>query len=303
MKQVECSPAHKYKRYKSITLNCVFTISSIYTVHYFEYDCNYVFKGEKHDFWELLFVDSGAVEVTAGDRKLVLQKGSLIFHQPNEFHALRAIGKNAPNLIVVSFDCDSPHMEIFRDCVVQANESETHFLGRLIDEARNAFCLPLANPLRHRYEAPFGSEQIFKLHLELLLISLYRRIANEPPAISDHAVPTCNGEHIRLMEQVTAYLQGRVYQNLKVSDICRDNNISKSLLQQVFHEQKGCGVIEYFNRMKIDTAKKLIRENRYTYSQIAGMLNYSSYQYFSLQFRKYARMSPSEYHSSSQYFH
>lgn len=303
MKQSDCMLPKKYKNYKSITLNQVFEIPTIYTVHYFEYDCDYVFKGEKHDFWELLFVDAGAVEVTAGERKLVLEKGSLIFHQPNEFHALRATGKNAPNLIVVSFDCDSPHMDMFREKVIRASESEAQVLGRLVDEARNAFCLPLTNPLRHRYDAPFGSEQIFRANLELLLISLYRRVADEPSAISANAAPTGSGSHIRLMEQVTTYLQDRVYQSLTVADICRDNNISKSLLQQVFHEQKGCGVIEYFNRMKIDTAKRLIRENRYTYSQIASMLNYSSYQYFSLQFRKYARMSPSEYHSSSQYFH
>lgn len=303
MKQSDCMLPKKYKNYKSITLHEVFDISAIYTVHYFEYDCDYVFKGEQHDFWELLFVDAGAVEVTAEDRKLVLEKGDIIFHQPNEFHALRAIGKNAPNLIVISFDCDSPHMEMFLEKVIQANETEIHTLGRLVDEARNAFCLPLTNPLRHRYDAPFGSEQIFKLHLELLLISLYRHLANAPTAISDSTVPSGNGVHIRLMGQVTAYLQERVYQSLTVADICRDNNISKSLLQQIFHEQKGCGVIEYFNRMKIDTAKRLIRENQYTYSQIASMLNYSSYQYFSLQFRKFARMSPSEYHSSSQYFH
>ena len=184
-----------------------------------------------------------------------------------------------------------------------ASEADTQILGRLVEEARNTFCLPLTNPLRHRYEAPFGSEQIFKIYLELLLISLYRRLANAPAAAAQNSIFSGNGVHFRLMEQVTAYLQEHVYQNLTVADICREYNISKSLLQQIFHEEKGCGVIEYFNRMKIDTAKRLIRENQYTYSQIASMLNYSSYQYFSLQFKKFARMSPSEYHSSSQYFH
>lgn len=293
----------KYKNYKSIALNPVLEIPSIYTIHYFEYDCDYVFKGERHDFWEILFVDYGAVEVTAGDRKLILEKGSIIFHQPNEFHALRAIGKNAPNLIVVSFDCDAPCMDLFREKVIQADEQEIQLLGKLVEEARRTFCLPLTNPLRYRYDAPFGSEQIFRSLLELLMITLYRRIADEPATRLEAVESSGNGSHFKLMEQVTGYLQERIYQNLTVADICRDNMISKSLLQRVFHEQKGCGVIEYFNRMKIDTAKKLIRENQYTYSQIAGMLNYSSYQYFSLQFKKFARMSPSEYHSSTQYFH
>lgn len=108
MKQSDSATPKKFRRYKSVPLNAVFDIPKIYTVHYFEYDCNYVFKGESHDFWEILFVDCGSVEVTVENRSMVLEKGSLLFHQPNEFHALRAIGKNPPNLIVVSFDCDSP---------------------------------------------------------------------------------------------------------------------------------------------------------------------------------------------------
>ena len=105
-----------------------------------------------------------------------------------------------------------------------------------------------------------------------------------------------------MIEQVTQYLSNHVYDTLTVADICRDNIISRSQLQQLFHQYKGCGVIEYFSRLKIETAKQLIREGQYTFSQIANLLNYSSYQYFSLQFKKYTRMSPSEYSSSTKYF-
>jgi AraC-like DNA-binding protein len=60
--------------------------------------------------------------------------------------------------------------------------------------------------------------------------------------------------------------------------------------------------MEYFSWLKIEAAKKLIRENRYNYSQIANLLGYSSYQYFSLQFKNYTRMTPSQYHRSIKSF-
>ena len=300
MNQSDGPSPRKSGHYKSIALNSVFNITTIFTIHYFEYDCGYVFKGEKHDFWEILYVDSGAVEVIAGDRKMLLEKGNVIFHQPNEFHAFHAIGKKAPNLIVISFDCDSPNMEVFREKVLPVNELQVRLFGILVEEAKRTFCLPLASPLRCRPDAPFGSEQVLRSVLEILMIHLYRSLNEESEM--PKAAPA-SGSHQHLVEQVTAYLQARIGQSLTVADICRDNMISRSLLQRVFHEYKGCGVIEYFNRMKIDAAMELIRENRYTYSQIAGMLNYSSYQYFSLQFRKYVRMSPSEYHSSAKHFH
>ena len=35
-------------------------VRALYSVHYFEYTGFYAFPGERHDFWELLYVDRGA---------------------------------------------------------------------------------------------------------------------------------------------------------------------------------------------------------------------------------------------------
>ena len=85
--------------YESISLMENLVITEIYSIHYFEYTKDFVYEGESHDFWELLCVDNGVIEVTAGDQNLVLEKGEMIFHKPNEFHALRANGQIAPNLL------------------------------------------------------------------------------------------------------------------------------------------------------------------------------------------------------------
>lgn len=50
--------------------------------------------------------------------------------------------------------------------------------------------------------------------------------------------------------------------------------------------------------MKIDYAKKYIRENDYNMSQIADILGYESIHYFSRQFKKVTGMSPTEYSKS-----
>ena len=290
--------------YKSISLQPELSITNIYTIHYLEYSKEFVYEGESHNFWEIVFVDSGAVEVTAGTGTHMLEKGNIIFHKPNEFHALRADGKRASNLIVISFDCHNPCMHFFAEKVLTANSQETSLLSTIIYEARHTFHAPLHDPynnqLQRRTTVPFGSERMIKATLEIFLISLYRRyketnIAATPPLrISDN--------YERIVEQVHIYLSGRVSQKLTVSDICRDNMISKSSLENIFHNYIGCGVIEYFNRLKISAAKRMICEGMYTYSQVADMLNYSSYQYLSLQFKKYTNMSPSEYHSSTRYF-
>ena len=60
------------------------------------------------------------------------------------------------------------------------------------------------------------------------------------------------------MNQIAQYLNKHVHERLTVSDICRDNIIGKSQLQRLFHQYEGCGVIEYFSRLKIDTAKMMV---------------------------------------------
>jgi len=69
-------------------------------------------------------------------------------------------------------------------------------------------------------------------------------------------------------------------------------------LQHLIREQKGCGVIELFCRMKTDQAKLLIRENSLNFTEIANTLGYSSIHYFSRQFKKITGMTPSEYSGS-----
>ena len=100
--------------YMPIVPQRLIEITQLFSVHYFEYTSSYRFSGESHDFWELLYVDNGAVQVVAGEEVHSLSRGQMIFHQPGEFHALSANGAVAPNLVVVSFQCRSPALDFFR---------------------------------------------------------------------------------------------------------------------------------------------------------------------------------------------
>lgn len=88
--------------YVSTRMKKEINIESIVTIHYFEYMKNFVFQGESHDFWELLYVDKGEVSVRAENEWLTLHAGDIIFHRPNEFHAFESIGEKAPNLCLRS---------------------------------------------------------------------------------------------------------------------------------------------------------------------------------------------------------
>ena len=67
--------------YVKTQLKNVINISKIVTVHYYEFDKNFVFDGETHDFWEMVYIDKGRVQVKRDEEELVLSQGEIIFHK------------------------------------------------------------------------------------------------------------------------------------------------------------------------------------------------------------------------------
>ena len=47
--------------------------------------------------WQLVYLRSGIVEEFCDDRRVTLRPGQLLFHQPEEVHAMRAVGEALPS--------------------------------------------------------------------------------------------------------------------------------------------------------------------------------------------------------------
>ena len=107
-------------------------IDALVSIHYFEYAHDFSFSGESHDFWEFLFVDKGEIEVDAGEKTVLLNKGDIIFHQPMEFHRLRATGANSPDLVVSAFVCRSEAMRFFENRILKLDSTGRDLLLSLI---------------------------------------------------------------------------------------------------------------------------------------------------------------------------
>ena len=277
--------------YESITLSQELIVNKLYSMHYFEYMNDFVFKGESHDFWEFLCVDKGELFVTADAAEYHLKKGDIIFHCPNEFHSVRCDGRSAPNIIVISFECQSPAMSFFEHHLL------TTFLGRLDN--------PFQTKLLQNPDAPFGGEHLIRNYIEQLLISLIRRYTSSMPSEDGGGMPfssksksTAHNADSELYDRMIKYMENHLSSQLTIDQLCKDTLIGRSKAQKIFHDRHHCGVINYFSAMKITAAKELIRSNSMNFTQISEHLGYTSIHYFSRQFKKITGMTPSEYASS-----
>lgn len=133
------------------------------------------------------------------------------------------------------------------------------------------------------------------LYLEMFLITLIREHQEESGASIQHK---SSPEEEERLSEILKYLEYHICEKLAVKDICNEFSMSRSAVQLLFHEQLNCGVIDYFNQMKIQRAKAIIRDGSMNLTEIAYFLSYSSLPYFSKQFRLATGMSPSAYASS-----
>ena len=282
--------------YKSTRLRDEISISELVTLHYFEFSKDYRFGGEAHDFWELVYVDSGELSAVTREKALRLKSGDMIFHRPNEWHSLVADGVNASTAIIISFYCSSPALRRTVGRVFELGNRERALLSEIITEAGNAFDTPLSSlvtPKLKRKKAPlFGAEQIIKLNLCRLILSLLRE------DITPASPSTRRNLENSIFSEICSYLYDNLDKKLSLDDIARNAGISKTALKQLFKKNTGSGVCDYFIKLKIERAKTYIRENNYNFTQIAEMLGYNSVHYFSAQFKKIVAMSPTEYAAS-----
>ena len=289
--------------YKSVVLEDSVTINRIISVHYFQYMSDFSFPGESHDFWELVCVDRGEIDALAGDRRLTLKKGNILFHKPNEFHNVLTNGKVSPSLVVIGFECHSPAIKSFEDQLMSVQDTEKELMAQIIVEARNTFSGRLDDPYQEELifnsePLTFGSAQLISHYLEQLMIHLYRRYFSYslPVRSSRFLAEASSGNDT--YNRIVRYMEEHLGERMTIDRICRDNLVGRSQLQKLFRDTKGCAVIEFFSMMKIDTAKQMIRDNQLNFTQIADRLGYNSIHYFSRQFKQITTMTPSEYATS-----
>lgn len=284
--------------YRLTVLKKMFSITKIVSVHYFEYTKDYLYTGEKHNFWEFVYVDKGRVDIQRENQWFSLEQGEIVFHEPGEYHNLRSNGIVAPNLIVISFQCTSVAMEFFKKKDFTLSDNEKHLLARIIGETKESFQSPLNDPtlkkLERRKDVLFGAEQMISVLLETLLISIIRNYGT----VSKTTTTLQRTTEEAVVGKVIEFLQENLHEKLVFRQVIDHIGMSASGLKTIFNKKTGMGVMKYFTRMKMDAAKIMIREGNLNITQISASLGFDSIHLFSRRFRQITGMSPTEYAKS-----
>ena len=163
-------------KFEKHTLSNIITIKNIISLHYFEFEPDFSSKGERHNFWELVYADKGDFQITLCDTSFTLKQGECYFHKPNEYHRHSADGKVAPNIFIANFVCTSPSMRRFKSKKFCIPTAMRPIISSIIDEGRKTFDLPFnrpeLKPLILRTDSIVGGQLMIRTYFEQLLILL-----------------------------------------------------------------------------------------------------------------------------------
>ena len=290
----------KDMEYTPLKMERVIKIEKLYSLHYFQFAAGYIFPGEKHNFWEMVYIDRGEADIGAGRQVVRLRQGQAIFHRPNEFHSIWANSATGPNIMVLSFGCtgnilrtlagqaltlDAQMRGILRQLIAEGQEC----FGKVLDISGQRVLTPVEN-------APLGSQQMILLLLEQILLLLLRQ-AREGQEAGKQEAPHLTEERnaADITNQLTALMREHLDGSLSFEEICRQSGLSQTALKACFRRYNRMGVMEYYQRLRIEEARRLLREGRLNVTQTAEALGYSSIHAFSRQFKRLMGVTPLSY--------
>lgn len=262
--------------------------------HANEFDNNFIFNGEKHSDWEIVYIDKGSVEVKRDKEILILSQGDIIFHRPHEFHSIKSYN-SSPNFFVISFECNSPSMSYFDRYYTKLDKTQKLLLSSAIKEAENAYYVQKNNiyeDIIAKENATFGAEQLVKTYLEQLLILLARQIMNielKQNSLVDEQ------DNTEIVARIKQYVAEHLHEKITNKDVCEHIGYGKTYISILFHEKSGFTLNEFINKQKLKRAKELIRTSNMNIAEISDSLSYDNPHYFCRVFKKFCGMTPSEF--------
>lgn len=282
--------------YLNRSVENVISVKKLVCFYAHEYIDIFDYRGEQHDFWEMVYVEEGQLVEISGEKTHQLSAGDVIFHKPNVFHRTINPSRTDIKAYDISFQCPSRAMDFFKDYKGSLSPASQQIARMLVEEGKRSF-VPYSTPngdntIAVKKDAPVGGQQMYRIYLEALLINILREQSSRQPlpvfASKDDFQKT-------LHAQIEDYLKENVYGNLSLEKLQHRFSYSNTFLCTKFKEQAGESIMQCYNRLKIEEACRLMQRVGLSLAEISAQLGFNNPYYFSRVFKKIKKVAPSEY--------
>lgn len=113
--------------------------------------------------------------------------------------------------------------------------------------------------------------------------------------ITENVIEDGHAQVSRLMKAALLYIQGNYANDLRLQDVSEVVGISPQYFSRVFKEELGVNFVDYVTQLRMEQAKRMIKEGNTSIKEICFAIGYKDPNYFSRLFKKVIGISPSEY--------
>jgi AraC-like DNA-binding protein/ligand-binding sensor protein len=130
------------------------------------------------------------------------------------------------------------------------------------------------------------------------IVRLLEIFAEHLSLIANHiALQQINGDSL-IIRRAKDYIETHQFEPITLEEIAHALNVSMFHFCRSFKKATGLTLVTYLNRLRIEKAKILLRNNSLRISEIAYEVGFQSLTHFNRIFRKLVDCSPTEYRSS-----
>lgn len=256
----------------------------------------------KHESLELVYIASGAIQMTYFRSKNDIQPKTVTVHE-NQFMIIRPGVKhiqrfqNKVHMMVLELRHDNSLIPV--DTFITNSEfiglipSAKQVLQKLdyvsvftdIHDVKRIFGKLLTLLYNHQHEK---SDEYFAVYYELYLKQLFVEIFKCINTKTD-------AKYNRYVQYVLSFIQKNYGNEISVSQIAKNLDLSPVYLNSVFKKEIGSSIQEYLISVRIEKAKKLLIEQTQTIGAIAKKVGYKNLRSFEMMFSKLVGVSPIVY--------
>lgn len=267
------------------------------------YDCSVQKKFGKapvvaphiHEYFEILYCQSGAYTLTLNDKPYDLYPGDMALIDPMEIHSTRALSDSLNQYLVIKFVPEvlySTEQLIFElkyilpyikgsgshQKVFSKEETKTVPVGDILQEIVDEF-------LRR----DFGYEIALRLSISRLFLWILRRWhENSQEAVPDDAA-------MNTLSAALQYVDENYAQGISMADAAGHCNMPYTAFSRFFSRYLGRGFAEYLLLTRLKKAAMLLAETDKSVTDIAMETGFSTTSYFIQRFKEYQGMTPKRF--------
>lgn len=255
-------------------------------VHYGAEICesNYSFGPSVRENFVLHFVIDGKGRFTLNDKTVELQTGDLFLLPQHQVTFYQADSRHPWSYIWVGFSGSKAETILAKTSLLENCYCHSNLQSNILNQMFH---------ITHFRDQKLNDATELQLTAELykLLSFLVEEFPNENVQQDENSA--------KLYVKKTLKIIHTQYDNpLRIADIAKKLNLNRSYLYKIFKEQTGYSIKEYILQVKMEKSSDLLRNPRFTISEVANSVGFSDSLAFSKTFKKYYGDNPTCYRKS-----